>query len=75
MRSEDQPSGKRKASSAAVNELLYDASTPLLTVTNPAGKSFVFRVFDRVMVAVSVDESSVQRPKISLRLTTPCIDS
>ncbi len=63
---------KRKASSSGANTLDYDAKTPQLTVTAPSG-TFVFRVFDRVMVAVSVDESNIQRPKISMRLTTPAV--
>ncbi len=66
---------KRKASGAGTNTLVYDASIPQLTVQTEAGATTVFHVFDRVMVAVSVDESNIQRPKISLRLTSPSIDS
>ena len=32
-----------------------------------------FRVFDRVMVVVSVDESNIQRHKIVLRLAQPVV--
>ena len=65
--------GKRKASAAASNSLTYDANVPQLVVETDKGTSATFRVFDRVMVAVSVDESNIQRPKIVLRLTQPAL--
>ena len=67
------PSAKRTASSNTHVSIDYDAAIPTLTVSD-AKTTAVFRVFTRVLVVVSVDESNIQRHKILLRLAEPYLE-
>eukprot|EP00042_Codosiga_hollandica_P046300 m.485558 g.485558 ORF g.485558 m.485558 type:complete len:1099 (+) comp57208_c0_seq10:182-3478(+) len=66
---------KRKAQESSLPFTLdYDPAVPLLRVTSSTNRTTTFRVFSRVAVVVSVDESNMQRHRVVLRLLEPFIE-